>query len=506
MIGPFAILNDTPSVVVVAVLAAINLAIVVVTLFTIGNNRRPTTAVAWLLAITLIPYLGLLLFLFFGTNRLPRARRKKQSEFDKIIREATDRVQNSLGLTPVPDQYQPISALAHELTSIPHLPGNRIQIHDVYNPTIDAMTAEIDRAHSYVHVTFYAMGYDAVTKGFFDALDRAVDRGVKVRVLYDQVGSFRYPGYAKLKKRLNEIGCEWHRLYSIWPWEGGWQRVDLRNHRKLLVVDGRVGWMGSQNLIARDYHRKPNRKHGQLQWQDLMVRVAGPMALGLDAVFRSDWYLETGEMAQDGDDPTAQDFAVDDAQDRAAGEDLTLYDCQLVPSGPGYEHENNLRIFTQLLYMARQKVVIASPYFAPDDSMRYAITTAVQRGIEVHLHVSEHGDQFFTQHAQQSYYEELLRAGVRIWLYRAPYILHAKHMTVDDEVTILGSSNMDMRSFTLNAEVMLIVYGQDFAHRISWVEHAYRVHSREITLDEWMARPRLYFAFDDLCRLTAVVQ
>lgn len=514
MIGPFTLLTSNPSVFVVGILYALNLAIVVVTLFTIGNNRRPTTAVAWLLAISLIPYVGLLLFLFFGTNRLPPFRRKRQAEFDKIIRHATDEVQNSLGLTPVPEQYQPISTLAHELTSIPHLPGNRIQIHDAYNGTIDEMTAEVDRAHSYVHVTFYAMGYDAITEGFFDALERAVKRGVRVRVLYDQVGSFRYPGYAKLKKRLNEIGCDWHRLYSIWPWEGGWQRVDLRNHRKLLVVDGRVAWMGSQNLIARDYHRKPTRKFGSLQWQDLMVRLSGPMALGIDAVFRSDWYVETGELADDGDDPTLQDYAHHYEQDLAASEtegmdtsvDYTRYDCQLVPSGPGYEHENNLRIFTQLLYMARKRVVIASPYFAPDDSMRYAITTAVQRGVEIHLHVSEHGDQFFTQHAQQSYYEELLRAGVRIWLYRTPYILHAKHMTVDDEVTILGSSNMDMRSFTLNAEVMLIVYGQDFARRFEWVEHSYRVNSRELTLDEWMSRSRLAFAIDDLCRLTSVVQ
>lgn len=510
MIGPFTLLSSTTSVTVVAILYAVNLAIVGVTLFTIGNNRRPTTAVAWLLAITLIPYLGLLLFLFFGTNRLPRARRKKQAEFDEIIRKTTDEVENSLGLTPIREEYQPLSRLAHELTSIPHLPGNRIHIHDSYNPTIDAMTAEIDRAESYVHVTFYAMGYDDVTKGFFDTLERAVKRGVTVRVMYDQVGSFRYPGYATLKKRLNQIDCHWHRLYSIWPWEGGWQRVDLRNHRKLLVVDGRVGWMGSQNLIERSYHRKPDRKHGQLKWQDLMVRLSGPMALGLDAVFRSDWYVETGEMADDGPDPTLQDFAFEHKRLLETGSETDdahkLYDCQLVPSGPGYEHENNLRIFSQLLYMAQRKVVIASPYFAPDDSMRYAITTAVQRGIEVHLHVSERGDQFFTQHAQQSYYEELLRAGVRIWLYRTPYILHAKHMTVDDEVTILGSSNMDMRSFTLNAEIMLIVYGQDFAQRMEWVEHSYRVHSRELTLDEWMARPRLYFALDDLCRLTSVVQ
>ncbi|SJM56068.1 cardiolipin synthase [Gulosibacter sp. 10] len=506
MIGPFAFFSDTANLVTIGVLYAVNILIVIVTLFTIGHNRRPMTSVAWLLAIALIPYVGLLLFLLFGTNHLPKFRRRRQAEFEQILRSATEQLRNEVGLTPIPEQLRPISQLAENLTAIPHLSGNRLEIKTSYDETIDAMAAEIDRAQDYVHVIFYAMGYDEVTEGFFDALERAVRRGVTVRVLYDQVGSFRYPGYRRLKRRLDAIGCEWHRLYSIWPWESGWQRIDLRNHRKLVVVDGRVAWMGSQNLIARDYHRKPNRQHGQMLWQDLMLRVAGPMALGVDAVFRSDWYVETGHLAEDGEDPTTLEFADLDASDRAAGHEVELHDCQLVPSGPGYEHENNLRLFAQLLYQARERVVIASPYFAPDDSMRYAITTAVQRGVEVHLHVSEVGDQLFTQHAQQSYYEELLRVGVHVWLYRAPYILHSKHMTVDGEVSMVGSSNMDMRSFTLNAEMMLIVYGQRFAERMAWVEHFYRVHSRKLTLDEWLARPRMHVAFDDLCRLTSVVQ
>ena len=138
--------------------------------------------------------------------------------------------------------------------------------------------------------------------------------------------------------------------------------------------------------------------------------------------------------------------------------------------------------------------------------MLYAMTTAAQRGVKIELFVSEKGDQFFTQRAQQSYYEALLRAGVRIWLYRQPYVLHSKFMTVDNEVTLVGSSNMDMRSFTLNAEMMLMVYGRDFAKRMRALGKMYRDKSHELTLEEWLARPRWQVAIDDLCRLTSVVQ
>lgn len=482
----------------------IHAVIVFITAVSIGRNRRPTTAVAWLLAIALIPYIGLALFFLFGTTRLPHTRRRKQAQFDDILRDATLKLEDDDALTPVPDRFKPVSRLARELTAIPHLPGNRIRIHSNYNGTIEAMAAEIDTAETSVHVLFYAFADDDVTDVFFSAIERAVARGVTVRILYDQVGSFRYRGYQRMKKRLRESGAHWHRLYSIWPWESGWQRVDLRNHRKLVVVDGHVAWMGSQNMIERGYHRSANRDGERLLWKDLMVRVEGPMALGVDAVFRSDWFVETGELPEATDDERPFEELAATIEDASA--DGSVYDCQLVPSGPGYEHENNLRLFVQLLYEASERVVIASPYFAPDDSMLYAITTAAQRGVSIDLHVSEQGDQFFTQRAQQSYYEVLLRAGVRIWLYERPYVLHAKHMTVDDEVTLVGSSNMDMRSFTLNSELMLMVYGPEFADRMHEIELRYRAKSRELTLDEWLDRPRWQVAIDSFCRLTSVVQ
>src|SRR5690606_23676851 len=149
-------------------------------------------------------------------------------------------------------------------------------------------------------------------------------------------------------------------------------------------------------------------------------------------------------------------------------------DCQIVPSGPGYEVENNLRLFLALLYGAQQKIMIVSPYFVPDEALLLAVSAACDRGVQVELFVSEDGDQAIVYHAQRSYYEALLRAGVRIWMYRKPYILHTKSLTIDDEVAVIGSSNMDMRSFGLNMEISMLVRGEEFISEVREVEDRYR--------------------------------
>ena len=162
----------------------------------------------------------------------------------------------------------------------------------------------------------------------------------------------------------------------------------------------------------------------------------------------------------------------------------------MIPSGPGFATENNLRAFTTLLYSAQRRLSITSPYFVPDESLLYAITTAAQRGVDVELFVSEAGDQFMVYHAQRSYYEALLRAGVRIYFYPAPAILHSKFFSVDDDVAVLGSSNMDMRSFGLNYEVSLMLLGAEVVAEMRKVEDTYRAMSKELTLEDWLARPR----------------
>jgi cardiolipin synthase A/B len=276
------------------------------------------------------------------------------------------------------------------------------------------------------------------------------------------------------------------------PLRGRIQRPDLRNHRKLLVVDGQVAFTGSQNVIEEPYQKRKNRKKG-LRWRDFMARFEGPVVAGIDALFITDWYSETNEL-----------LVREAPSIRMVGDgDL---DCQVVPSGPGFSDENNLKMFNSLVYAAQKRINLVSPYFVPDSSMLYALTTAAQSGIEVQLFVSEISDQFAVYHAQRSYYEMLLRAGVRIFLYRSPTILHAKSMTVDDELSVVGSSNFDMRSFSLDLEISVMVRGRSFLERLRAIEDDFRDNSNELTLEQWMKRSRFSSILDNLMRLTAVLQ
>jgi len=489
---------DGSNVWVIAALFLLNFAIFLVAAVYIPRNRRPTTAVAWLLTIFLIPYLGFLLFLLFGTNRLSADRRRMQARMDDLLRQAAGGVPEVPDIPGAPPWLEQVARLARELTSIPMLEGNRIVILGSYDRTIKRIADEIDTARDHVHVMYYTLAFDSTTKPVFDALERAITRGVTVRVLYDHIGSRKYSGYRKMKARFERMGAEAHAILPIWPWRGGFQRLDLRNHRKLVVIDDRAAFIGSQNLIDRGYH-----KGRDLKWKDLMVMVEGPVVAAANAVFITDWYAETHEMLRA---PTRLSTPPEHHEPPEDLREESTYPCQLIPSGPGYEYENNLRVFNELFYAATKRITIVSPYFVPDDSLLYAITTAAQRGVEVTVYAGEIGDQFLVYHAQRSYYDALLQAGVRIRLYQRPYILHSKHLTIDDSVTLIGSSNMDMRSFTLNAELMLLVHGREFVDRMREIENGYLHRSRELTLGAWRSRPAGQRALDNAARLTSVIQ
>ena len=474
--------------------ALVDFAIKIAALIIIPRRRKPTAAMAWLLAIFLIPYVGIILYLLIGTFKLPKRRRDEQARIDVVIRDAV----REQGLETMdvswPRWFQRVVQQNEKLTGIPASYGNQATLMGDYQASIDAMAAEIDTATTFVHVEFFIVAWDDTTRGFFSAMERAVERGVKVRLLADHLPSAKIPGSKETFAELDRIGVQWSWMLPVQIFKGKYQRPDLRNHRKLVVVDGRVGFMGSQNLIARTYDSPKNIKRG-LQWQELMTRLTGPVVAGVNTVFLSDWLIETGERLTD--HVPAGEIAPSTAPD-------TLL-CQVVPSGPGYETENNLRMFLSLIYGATEKVIITSPYFVPDEAMVYAITTACQRGLEVQLFVSEQADQWLVGHAQRSYYSDLLEAGVRIFMYPAPYILHAKHMSIDDDIAFIGSSNMDIRSFSLNAESSLLVRGESFVRAMREVEQGYRDAGRELTLEEWRKEPLKSTFFDGLARLTSAV-
>ena len=479
--------------VLAVLLVVVDFIIRIVALVVIPRNRKPQTATAWLLAIFFLPYLGILLFLLLGSRRLPKRRRDKQQAISRYILETTEGTDLLNRDLPWPPWLEPIAELNRTLGAMPLVGGNTAALLTDYDASLQAMTDAVGAATKYVHVEFYIMAFDSTTGPFFDALAAAVERGVTVRVLLDHLASLRSPGYSRTIRQLKKIGVQWHLMLPVQPLRGRFQRPDLRNHRKILVVDGMVAFTGSQNIIDASYNKWSNRRRG-LRWKDLMVRFEGPIVAGINALFVTDWYSETDELL------------LRETEIVPREKTRNTIGAQVVPSGPGFEGENNLRLFNALLYAAQERIIITSPYFVPDESMLYAITTAAQSGLDVQLFVSEVGDQPVVYHAQRSYYEALLRAGVRIWLYPKPTVLHAKHFTIDNQVAVIGSSNMDMRSFSLNLEISVMVRGESFVNALRALEQTYRTASRELHLEEWMQRPLGTKVLDNIARLTSAVQ
>nr|WP_201468784.1 cardiolipin synthase [Microbacterium hydrocarbonoxydans] len=470
----------------------LDLAIRITAIIVIPRNRRPTAAMAWLLAVFFIPFVGVFLFLLIGNPRLPRARRRKQDQINEYIAETSEHLHFGTLRPDAPSWFPPLVEMNHRLGALPISGDNGAHLIAGYQDSLDAMAEEIRKAEDYVHVEFYILQSDVSTDNFFRAMEEVAARGVHVRVLLDHWANRWKPRYRATIRRLNAMGANWHLMLPVQPLKGRMQRPDLRNHRKLLVVDGKVAFLGSQNVTDSTYNLPKNIKRG-LHWVDLMVRIDGPVVLSVNAIFLSDWYSETDEVLQE----------IDISHAETGSGDL---DCQVVPSGPGFEVENNLRLFLGLLYAAKERIMIVSPYFVPDEALLLAVTAAVDRGVEVELFVSEEGDQAMVYHAQRSYYEVLLKAGVRIWMYRKPYILHTKSLTIDDQVAVIGSSNMDMRSFGLNLEVSMLVRGEEFVAEMREVEDRYRSLSRELTLEEWKQQPLRSTVLDNLARLTSALQ
>lgn len=465
----------------------------------VPKERRPTSAMAWLLAIFLLPFVGLLLFFLMGSPYVNRRRHRIQDEANELIRTMSSDEPD----VPTEDDLNPelrsLIRLNRQLTGLPAVGGTMRALHTHYTDSIEAMVKAIDEAKDYVNVEFYIMAWDSTTEPFFLALERAAQRGVKVRVLWDHIGAHKYKGNKKLGKRLSAMGVDWHLMLPLQPLRWRFRRPDLRNHRKLVVVDGEIAFMGSQNLIEAPYETPKNRKIGR-EWVDVFTELHGPVVTTINVIFAVDWYTETNE-ALDLINPTDLQSALHE-QEKDTGEDLM----QALPSGPGFTTEPNLRLFTSIVHHAKRKLQLVSPYFIPDESLMEAVTTACYRGVEVELYVSAKSDQPMVGHAQASYYRELLAAGVKMYLYPFPKVLHSKFMIADDEVAVMGSSNMDMRSFGLNYEISLMTGEGRLLDALDKLVDEYREKCDLLTQETWEKRPWHKQYVDNLARLTSALQ
>jgi len=438
-------------------------------MFVYVPQRRSTAAArTWLLFIFLLPWPGLLLYWLFGRVYLPAHRIKMQERAFEFAHRAQQQIGERVTVDPeLPAVFKFVPGLVHKLGDFGTLAGNHVELLTDYAETIDRIVGDIDSAQQTVHLLFYIFLADATGRRVVDALEDAAARGVTCRVLMDAVGSRQ--GVKRLAPKLRRRGVEVLEMLPVGLFRRNAARFDLRNHRKIVVVDGRVGYTGSQNVVNPEFVKGyPN--------EELMVRVTGPSVAQLQAMFLADHYFETGKVL----DPKELFPDLIYAGDSPA---------QILPSGPGYGQENGRELIIAMLYAAQERIVITTPYFVPDEPFLQAIRAASLRGgIEVHLVLSMHANQMITQFAQRSYYDDLLEAGIQIHLYR-PRFLHAKHLTIDNDIALIGSTNMDIRSFALNAEVNLLVYDEAVVQQLRAVQERYFANSERLEIAAWNRRP-----------------
>lgn len=434
--------------------------------------RRPAEAArSWLLLVLFLPVPALLLYRLIGRASFPSWRRAR---FESTAKMRIGIAVELRGAAPDPSQ---LARLARTLGGFPAVGGNAIALIPGYEAAIAAMVAAIDGATRQVHLLTYIFADDATGHAIADALGRARARGVAVRVLIDALGSRRWA--KRSLAMLRDRGIDARLVLPVRFAALRRARSDLRNHRKLCLIDGVRGFVGSQNIVDRDF--KPGIVN-----DELVARVEGPVVAALDAVFASDWAMETEEMLP------ALPIA-------APAGDVLL---QAMPSGPDFGVPGFERLLVELVHGARDHVAIVSPYLIPDEALLAALANAVGRGVTVDLIVSSVVDQRLVSLAQRSYYDELLEAGVRLYRYR-DRLLHAKNVTVDGAIGVVGSSNADVRSFTLNAEISLILHDADACAALAEIQQACVATSDLLTIAAWRARPRSARLAENLARLVS---
>jgi cardiolipin synthase len=432
----------------------------------------PAAATAWLLVIFFWPVPGLFFYLLIGGSKLPRDRVIRHERMLARLERETAVIRKIRENAPpkVPENLERFCNLAMTLGDMPITGGNEVEYITTTNELIRHLTSDIDEASRQIHLLYYILNEDEVTRPLFEALERAAARGVSCQVLVDTLGSKKFLKKTAPRLRKKGVSVVGALPPSLFRRIRATARFDLRNHRKLAVIDGTRAYTGSHNLIDPTY----GGKAAGCIWHDVTIAIEGPAATQIQRVFLEDWYVETGKMNEE---------AFYFPEMTASGSNLV----QAVPSGPSYPTENYQRLIVSALHAARRKVIITTPYLIPDEGLIEALEVAVLGGARVQLVVPEKVDQFFVGNAAKSYYKQLMGLGVELFLYQ-PGLLHSKTMTVDSDIAFIGTSNFDIRSFALNFELNMILYHGEALWSLRSLQESYIEKSRKLSPEEWRNR------------------
>ncbi len=424
----------------------------------LSRRREPSATLAWLFFLFLAPVVGLIAYHILGRTRMNRAIKQFTAAEQRVSTLlARHQVLRKIGDVCCQDELDARSRsmlnLGASLSSTPASRGNRVVLLADAARTYAEMKRAITAARHHIHVEFYIIQNDVTGKALRQLLVEQAERGIEVRVLVDGMGSIGLPSdfWIELLRAggktdvFNPVRFRRFRLTRR-------DRVDFRNHRKIIVVDGRTAFTGGINVGKEYLGLDPEIGH----WRDTHLRIDGPAALSIQHAFAQDWVTATGEELD------SEHFFPDLVADEEPGNCIV----HVLDSGPDHRWQSMSLIHQHAIALAQTRVWITNPYFIPGKSVMDALVAAALRGVDVRLLLPRKSDSRLVSSASKSYYPELLRAGIKIYEYQSGFI-HAKTMLVDDWMGTVGSANMDLRSFKLNFELNAFVYTEEFPLRLA---------------------------------------
>lgn len=445
--------------------------VVISVVLVLARKREPEASLGWILAIVFLPVIGISLFFLFGFRKIPKRLRRKVSHHFAFA----NRLTSTLGGERSPwdsreDLHQGLPRIVMKLGGSPVRHGNTVEMLESGSRAFHRIFEAIREAKHHVHIQTFIFRHDGLGEQFVDLLIRKVQEGVEVRLLVDAFGSV---GAWRLLRKLNKAGGNSAVFLPLFP-VGNRFAPNLRNHRKIVVCDGKVGFFGGLNIGEEYLGRRKRFPH----WCDAHLKISGPSVWDLQRVFVEDWDFATGELV------LGEDYFPNMPEENGSA-------AQIVPAGPDQDKEMNAihHLYFSAITLAKRRLWIATPYFVPDQAIRTALMSAALRGVEVILLTQgEPPDHWLPYWAAAYFAEEMLGTGARAFLYRKG-MMHAKVMIVDEDWCCVGSANMDNRSLTLNFELVGLFDGREEIEKVSDWFRAELENSRELTLETFRRRP-----------------